>query len=315
MKKISVAVVAGPTASGKTRLAVALCRALHGEVVSADSMQIYRGMQIATAKPTPAEMQGVPHHLIDFQPPQQAFSVADYVQLAGEAIQQIAAAGRLPVIAGGTGLYIRSLLQGISFEQPNADPAVRADLQKYADEKGGQALYERLKQIDPQAAASIHPNNTKRVIRVLEIYQTTGKTLAENEALSHGQASPYSACMLCLGFRDRAKLYERINTRVDQMIDAGLVQEAEQALRSGGATSLQAIGYKELLPYLQGRCTLPQAVESVKRETRRYAKRQLTWFRREKDARWLYVDDYPDFFALAQQAENLIRNFLKGGSL
>lgn len=315
MKKIAVAVIAGPTASGKTHLAVSLCRELSGEVVSADSMQIYQGMQIATAKPTPEEMDGVPHHLLGFQPLDKPFSVADYVELAAEAIEKIHAAGKLPVIVGGTGLYIRSLLQGIYFAPQNADPAVRKQLEEVAQSQGVQPLYEELVKVDPEAAASIHPNNVKRVIRVLETYRATGRTMAQNAALSRPKEGPYEACFLCLSFRDRQKLYDRINLRVEKMLKAGLVKEAEAVLAYGGPTAMQAIGYKELLPYFHGECSLEEAAESIKRETRRYAKRQLTWFRREETAQWLWVDDYPDAASLENAALQKVRAFLKGSCL
>ena len=315
MKRIPVAVVAGPTASGKTKLAVSLCKALDGEVISADSMQIYQGMQIASAKPTLEEMDGVPHHLLDFQPLGKPFSVADYVELAGKTVQNIHDARELPVIAGGTGLYIRSLLQGIDFAPQNADPAVRAELEAAEQREGIEPLYEELGRVDPQAAQAIHPNNKKRVIRALEMYRTTGRTMAENAALSRRKESPYEACFLCLAFRDRQKLYDRINQRVDSMLEAGLVQEAKEVFASCGPTAVQAIGYKELQPYFRGTCSLEAAAESIKRETRRYAKRQLTWFRREETAQWLWVDDYPDTAALAESALQKLQLFLKGCSL
>lgn len=315
MKKIPVVVVAGPTASGKTHLAVSLCRALAGEVISADSMQIYQGMPIATAQPTPAEMQGVPHHLLNFQPLDRPFSVADYVPLAAQAIAQIHARGKLPVLAGGTGLYIRSLLQGIAFAPQNANPQVRAELEETLRREGVQPLYRELLRVDPQAAAVIHPHNEKRVVRALEICRTTGQTMAENAAASRQGESPYSACFLCLSFRDRQKLYDRINRRVERMLADGLEAEARQVLAECGPTAMQAIGCKELLPYFRGACSLPQAVESIKRETRRYAKRQLTWFRRESDARWLWVEDYPDTAALEGEALQIVTAFLKGTCL
>lgn len=314
MNKIPLAVVAGPTASGKTRLAVSLCKVFHGEVVSADSMQIYHGMQIATAKPTAEEMNGIPHHMIDFQSPQEPFSVADYVRLASEEIKNIHNAGHLPVLTGGTGLYIRSLLQGISYTQQNADASIRSQLEQQAETEGPQALHAELMKEDPGAAEKIHPHDIKRVIRALEMYRTTGKTQAENADASR-QESPYRSCFLCLGFRDREKLYQRINERVGHMMQQGLLREAREVLQTDCATARQAIGYKELLPYMRGECSLQEAVASLKRETCRYAKRQMTWFRREKDARWLWVDDYETFEDLSQAAQTIIKNFLKGSSL
>ncbi|MCH4239946.1 MAG: tRNA (adenosine(37)-N6)-dimethylallyltransferase MiaA [Oscillospiraceae bacterium] len=314
MEKIPVAVIAGPTASGKTKLAVKLCKELNGEVVSADSMQIYKGMRIATAKPTAEEMNGVPHHLLNFQPLDKSFSAADYVELAGAAVKNICAEGRLPFLVGGTGLYIDSLLNGLTYE-PNVDLAVRKELQQFAQEQGVLALHRRLEAVDPQAAAEIHPNNVKRVVRALEMYQVTGRTMAENHALSHAVDSPYTACYLCLGFHDRDKLYRRIDARVDSMMDAGLEDEVRTAFRQCGPTALQAIGCKEFLPYFSGECTLEETVDAVKRATRHYAKRQLTWFRRNRQAHWLWVDDYPDEKALYQDALRSIQSFLKGSRI
>lgn len=311
MNKTPVAVIAGPTASGKTKLAVLLCKALNGEVVSADSMQIYQGMQIATAKPTVEEMGGIPHHLLDFQPLEKPFSVADYVQLARKTIADIRHRNKLPMIVGGTGLYIDSLLQGIAYT-PSVNPQIRAEFKEFEAQHGSQALHEELAKVDPHAAESIHPHNVKRVVRALEMYRVTGKTLEENAALSHVKPSSYQACFLCLGFRDKEKLYQRIDARVDKMLEAGLVQEVKEALQNCGPTAVQAIGCKELLPYFAGSCTLGEAAKAIKQSTRHYAKRQLTWFRREKQAQWLWIDDYLDEEQLFQDALRKIQDFLKG---
>lgn len=314
MEKIPVAVIAGPTASGKTKLAVELCKVLNGEVVSADSMQIYKGMRIATAKPTAEEMDGVPHHLLNFQPLDKPFSAADYVELASAAVKDIHTRNRLSFLVGGTGLYIDSLLNGLTYA-PNVDLTIRKELQRFAQEQGARALHRRLEAADPQAAAEIHPNNVKRVVRALEMYQVTGRKMAENHALSRAVDSPYTACYLCLGFHDRDKLYRRIDARVDSMMDAGLEDEVRTAFRQCGQTALQAIGCKEFLPYFSGECTLEETVDAVKQATRHYAKRQLTWFRHNRQADWLWVDDYPDEKALYQDALQSIQSFLKGSRI
>ena len=225
-QKIPLVVVAGPTASGKTAAGVFLAQQLNGEVVSADSMQIYRHLTVGTAKPTPQEMQGIPHHLIDFLEPGQSFSVAEYVQLARQAIQEIVQRGKLPVLVGGTGLYISSLVDNIQFSESQGDPKLREQLRQYAQENGPQALWDRLQAVDSQAAQRIHPNNVGRVARALEVYQTTGKTISEHQELSRQQPSPYRLCMMALSFRDRQKLYDRINLRVEQMLEQGLLDEA-----------------------------------------------------------------------------------------
>ncbi|MGX8699947.1 tRNA (adenosine(37)-N6)-dimethylallyltransferase MiaA [Caproiciproducens sp.] len=305
--KIPVAAVVGPTASGKSRLATELALRRNGEVISADSMQIYKGMNIGTAKPTAEEMRGVPHHLIDFAPLTQPFSVADYVSLASECISEVRARGRLPVIAGGTGLYIRSLLQNIRFTENDKDEALRKALAEKAEKLGVQTLIDELRSFDPASAQRIHPNNLSRVIRAIEIYRTTGVTMTEQLELSRQTPSPYDARIIGLDFQDRQKLYDRINLRVDRMMQDGLLAEAEEILdRPGARTALQAIGYKELLPYFRSECSLDEAVGSIKRESRRYAKRQLTWFRRDENIRWIMVDEYADFDGVIQQAFRII---------
>ena len=314
--KIKLLAVCGPTASGKTALSIALAKALGGEIVSCDSMQIYRGMEIGTAKPTPAEMNGVPHHLLGFLEPSAAFSAADYTQLAAEAVRGIVSRGHIPLLVGGTGLYARALLRGMSFPEESCDEAVRAALYDAYAADGIEPLYERLRTLDPEAAAQIHPNNTKRVIRALEYCTTTGGLFSEQAKASQTVASPYDYRMLCLSCRDREALYARINRRVDQMLEDGLLEEArryfEQCGTSAG-TSAQAIGYKELRPYFEGRSTLAEAVENIKKETRRYAKRQLTWLRREENTVWLYTDDYPDAAALYEAALEIAAEHFAGG--
>ncbi len=304
--RIPVAAVVGPTASGKSRLAVELALRRGGEVISADSMQIYQGMSIGTAKPTEEEMCGVPHHLIGFAPLSHSFSVADYVPLAAQCIAEVRERGNLPILAGGTGLYVRSLLQNIDFAETDRDDALRAQLQEQAQREGTEPLMEELRRIDPESAARIHPNNIPRVIRAIEIYRTTGATMTEQLARSRQTPTPYRSCVIGLDFRDRAVLYDRINRRVDDMMASGLLEEAREVLSQHSETALQAIGYKELQPYFSGDCTLEQAAERIKQETRHYAKRQLTWFRRDQNIHWLFVDDYSEFEELAAQALRLL---------
>lgn len=282
--------VVGPTASGKTAFAIRLAKARGGEVVSCDSMQIYRHMDIGTAKPTPEEMEGIPHHMLDVAEPDEPYSVARYVQEARRVIAQIHERGRLPILCGGTGLYFDSLIQNIQFSEMPADPAYRDTLFEMAKEKGAEAVYALLKDIDPAAAAATHPNNLKRVIRALEIWHATGKTKTELDLQSQG-APLYDAEVYGMAV-PRAQLYERINQRVDRMIQDGLIDEVRRLLEMGvprEATAMQAIGYKELVAYLDGACDLAAAVEKIKQESRRYAKRQMTWFRRNKAIQWIEI--------------------------
>lgn len=304
--QIPVAAVVGPTASGKSGLAVELALRCEGEVVSADSMQIYTGMSIGTAKPTVDEMRGVPHHLIDFVDPQASFSVADYVKLAAQCVADIHARGKLPILAGGTGLYVRSFLQNLQFTEEDRNDALRASLKKRAEEEGTQALMDELRRIDPESAARLHPNNLGRVIRALEIYYTTGSTMTQQIERSRTEPSPYHVCMIGLDFLDRENLYARINARVDKMMADGLEEEARQVLGQRASTARQAIGYKEWAPYFQGEISREEVAENIKRETRRYAKRQLTWFRREENIHWLHVDAYPDSLALVSAAQSIL---------
>lgn len=293
--KIRVAAVVGPTASGKTALGVELAKALNGEIISADSMQIYKGMDIATAKPTAAEMQGIPHHLMNFLDRGAAFSVADYVELAGKAIRDVDSRGKLPVIVGGTGLYISSLLENIKFADIESDENLRKRLENEAAEKGNGYLFERLKIADPETASELHPNNLVRVIRALEVFELTGKKLSEYKAESRTEETPYDSVIIGLSYGDRQKLYDRINRRVDIMIESGLVSEAKAAFESGNMkTAGNAIGYKELIPYFRNECSLDECIEKIKQETRRYAKRQLTWFRKNAKIHWIMLDEFDD---------------------
>lgn len=291
--KIPLLVVVGPTASGKTALAVALAKRYHGEVVSADSMQIYQGMRIATAKPTSAEMEGVCHHLMDFLPPGAVYSVADYVRDAHTCIRRLSEKGILPVVAGGTGLYVDSLIRNIQYAEIPSNPEIRRRLEEQAAEKGTADMLSELSAVDPEAASRLHVNDQKRIIRALEVYQVSGVTITEYNRRSRAVESPYRPYIVGLQVRDRSVLYERINRRVDQMVESGLIEEARTfSGNAQSATAVQAIGYKELLPYFSGAISLDKAVEDIKRETRRYAKRQLSWFRRNPDINWFYLDDY-----------------------
>ena len=309
MDKIFTVVVCGPTASGKTALAVDLALEFGGEVVSADSMQIYKGMDIASAKPSEEEKKGVPHHLMDFLEPSQPFSVADYVIKAREAIADIHARGRLPVICGGTGLYINSLIDNIEFDDTGSDPAYRAELNALAAEKGGGYLLEKLAEVDPECASQLHENNLKRIIRALEVYRISGKTMTEQKAASRLNPSPYEPCMMMID-HPREVLYERIDRRVDMMLEAGLIAEAREFFtHTDYVTASQAIGYKELRPYLDGKLSLEECTETLKRETRRYAKRQLTWFK--KDSRIEHISAPKDikYDKILKFAEKLVKKY------
>ena len=312
---IQVISVVGPTASGKTRLAVELAKHFNGEIISADSMQIYQGMAIATAKPTQEEMQGIPHHLIDFLPPDQTYSVALFVRDAARCIEDITARGRLPIIAGGTGLYVDSLLDHVQFSEEQRDEAYAAQLRAELLQNGVEPLLQRLWEVDAASARRLSAEkNPKRIIRALEFYHTTGTTITEQLAQSRQTPSPYRAVKLGLNYKDREKLYDRINRRVDQMLAQGLIEEAQRVLASPlSCTSVMAIGYKELMPYFQNEATLEECIEKLKRETRRYAKRQLTWFRRDKEIHWLYADEYDSFEELYAAAVQTINEGLVYG--
>lgn len=294
-ERIPLLAIVGPTASGKTALSVRLAQKLEGDVLCCDSMQIYRRMNIGTAKPTLEERMGVCHRLFDFVEPTEPYSCADYVRDAQAEIALTHAAGRLPVLCGGTGLYLDSLLRGGGFEETEVDLQLRAELEQYAREMGNHALHERLAAVDPESAAAIHENNVKRVVRALEIYMTTGITKTEADRRSCELPSPYRATVIGIRFASRDLLYERIDRRVDQMLRDGLLEETEALLREGvfekNATAAQAIGYKELLGYLGGAQTLEEAVEQLKRATRRYAKRQLTWFGAKNYVCWIDADE------------------------
>ncbi|MBQ1441440.1 MAG: tRNA (adenosine(37)-N6)-dimethylallyltransferase MiaA [Clostridia bacterium] len=308
---IKVAAVVGATASGKTALAVELARRLNGEVISADSMQIYRGLSIATAKPTAEEMNGIPHHLIDFAELDEEFSVARFCELGHRAIEGVSARGRLPIVCGGTGLYVDSLLNNIIFPDIPSDGALRDRLNSEFDEHGGGALLERLRKADPETAEKLSPADRKRIVRGLEVYELSGTTLSEFNRRSREFPDRYRSCIIGIGYRDRQKLYDRINLRVDMMLRDGLIDEVKGFYsENAGKTVVQAIGCKELLPYLRGEQTLDEAVEKLKMETRRFAKRQLTWFRRNDKIIWIYADECDSFAELAACAENTVRSEL-----
>ena len=312
MKKIPVIAVVGPTASGKTSLSIEIAKRFNGQVVSADSMQIYEKMNIATAKPTDDEMQGIPHHLIGFQPIDKKFSVAEYVDLANECIEKIHNAGDLPVIAGGTGLYIDSLLQNIQFSKEESNNEIRNKLTEMFQEKGAEYMLNWLREIDPKTASRLHLNDKSRIIRALEIYKLTGKTLTEQKVLSRLEESPYDVLYIGINYRDRNVLYDRINLRVDLMLKNGLLEEAEEFYNiPADKTACQAIGYKELAPYFRGDSTLEDCVEKLKLETRHYAKRQLTWFRKNENINWVYPDDYKNPQDMYTYVFSVINEFIR----
>lgn len=303
--KMPVVAVGGPTASGKTAFSVQLAKRLGGEVVCADSMQIYKGLDVGTAKATKEEMEGVPHHLMDFLPPGETFSVADFVEAANREVQAITGRGRLPVLVGGTGLYIESFLNGVRFAEQKADPALRERLEKEAGELGAQAMHRRLAAIDPDYAATVHPNNVGRVIRALELYYSSGKTMSRQRAESLPETPPFDSVVFCLAPAERSELYRRIDVRVDRMLEAGILEEAKMVWenRERYRTAAQAIGYKEFFPYFEGTADLAACTDKLKQASRNYAKRQLTWFRRMENVIWLDPGDGQ----LVERAEKLVR--------
>lgn len=313
--KIKLITVVGPTASGKTRLGVELAKRYGGEVISADSMQIYKGMQIATAKPTVEEMQGIPHHLMDFLEPNQTYSVAMFVDDAKKCIEDISSRGKIPVIVGGTGLYVDSLLNNISFHESQRDTELSEKLRELYYTEGVDYLLDMLRKFDGESAERLETEkNPKRIIRAIEFYKTTGITITEQNKNSKNEESPYSAIKLGLNFEDRQKLYDRINERVDLMVEAGLVSEAKRVFNSElSFTSVKAIGYKELFPYLKGELPLEECIEKLKQESRRYAKRQITWFKRDKEINWLYPDKAESFEQLFEQAVQITEKGLTYG--
>lgn len=300
MQNIPVLAVVGATASGKTALSVELAKRLGGEIVSADSMQIYKGMDIASAKPTEAEKQGIPHHMMDFLPPETPYSVAEYVKAARVCILEIHKRQKLPILVGGTGLYVDSLLTGTQFIETETDFDLRARLETEFDALGGEKMLEKLAAFDRDTAARLHPNNRKRIIRAFEVYTLTGKTMTEALAASREKPSPFTPCYIGIAYENREILYDRINRRVDIMLENGLLAEARAFFQGTPDTAAQAIGYKELKPYLDGVLSLDEAVENLKRATRNYAKRQITWFKRNPQIHWIYADTCSKQALLAQ---------------
>ncbi len=287
--KRPLVILTGPTAVGKTALSIALAKEIGGEIISADSMQVYRRMDIGSAKITPEEMAGVPHHLIDVLEPDQEFNVVVFQKLAKRAVADIYSRGHIPVVVGGTGFYIQALVYDIDFTENDEDTALRRSLEELARREGAEALYERLRAVDPESCESIHANNIKRVIRAIEFYEKTGKKISDHNREQRQNDSPYNVAYFVLN-DDRERIYERINERVDLMMAQGLTEEV-RALRESGCrkdmVSMQGLGYKELLSYLEGEMSLEEAVYLIKRDTRHFAKRQLTWFRREKEVIWI----------------------------
>ena len=293
--KIKIAAVTGPTASGKTALAIALAQELNGEIISCDSMQIYKEMDIGTAKPTKEEQAAVRHHLIDILPPDAPYSCSDYVKDAEAALEDITSRGKLPIFCGGTGLYLDRLLKGGTDDEVGYNEGVRRELSLFCEENGADALYEKLVLIDPEAAQTIHKNNVKRVIRAIEIYLLTGQKKSEIDKKKSAMSEKYEPHVLTLTFNNRELLYDRIDRRVDMMISEGLVEETKRLMEKGvfkrSHTASQAIGYKELLPFLRGEDSLENCIDELKRASRRYAKRQITWFSGKDYAKKIFVDD------------------------
>lgn len=291
--KEPLVILTGPTAVGKTKLSIALAKAIGGEIISADSMQVYKHMDIGSAKIRPEEMQGVPHYLVDELEPSEEFHVVRFQQMAKEAMQKIRSRGHIPILVGGTGFYIQAIVNDIDFTENEASP-YRRKLEQLASEKGAEYLHDQLREVDPESAEAIHANNVKRVIRALEFYKMTGKKISRHNEEQRERTSPYEFAYFVLN-DDRAKLYGRIEQRIDEMLEEGLVEEVSGLKEMGchrGMVSMQGLGYKEILSYLDGECTLEEAVEILKRDTRHFAKRQLTWFRREREVVWVDKEQF-----------------------
>ena len=307
-EKIKLLAIVGPTATGKTDLSIKLAKALNGEIVCCDSMQIYKGMDIASAKPTAEQRSMCMHYMVDFVPCENSYSVFDYVNDAKSCIDIIHKKGKLPIITGGTGLYADSLIQGITFDSESDNPEIRQQLKKRLLSEGIDKLYEELIKTDPQSAQTIHKNNTKRVLRALEVYYSTGKTMTQQKIVSRQKPSDYEAVYIGLKCHDRQKLYDRINKRVDIMVSQGLVDEAKSALNADmGKTAKMAIGHKELLTYFNGEVSLECALDSLKQQTRRYAKRQLTWFLKNERINWIDIDLFNNNEEIFEQAIKICR--------
>ena len=304
--KRPLVILTGPTAVGKTALSIALAKAIGGEIISADSMQVYRRMDIGSAKITQEEMDGVPHHLIDVLEPEQEFNVVVFQKLAKQAAEEIYSRGHIPIVAGGTVFYIQALVYDIDFTENDEDTALRHSLEEQARRDGPEALFERLRAVDPESCESIHAHNIKRVIRAIEFYEKTGKKISDHNREQRQNTSPYNVAYFVLN-DNRERIYERINARTDQMMAQGLEEEVRALWESGcrrDMVSMQGLGYKEMLAYLEGEISLDEAVYLIKRDTRHFAKRQLTWFRREKEVIWI------DKTVFDQNSQNII-NYMK----
>lgn len=314
-KKQPLLILTGPTAVGKTDLSIALAKKINGAVISADSMQVYRGMDIGSAKVTPEEMHGVPHYLIDVLDPEDEFHVVRFQEMAKAALQEIYAKGQIPIIAGGTGFYIQALLYDIDFTEQDEDTALREHYAQLAAEHGNEYLHEMLRRVDPVSAEMIHANNVKRTIRALEYFEKTGEPISKHNEEERAKESPYDFRYFVLT-DERAHLYERIDRRVDLMLQAGLVEEVKRLRAQGchkGMVSMQGLGYKEILSWLEGEISYEEAVYLLKRDTRHFAKRQLTWFRRERDVIWLNKPDYD--YDDSRILDDILKNITAGGWL
>lgn len=308
--KRPLVILTGPTAVGKSALSIALAKTIGGEIVSADSMQVYRHMDIGSAKIRPEEMEGVPHHLIDVLEPTEAFNVVVFQKLAEQAIAEIYGRGHVPILVGGTGFYIQALLYDIDFTENDEDTALRHSLEELAGREGAEALYERLRVVDPASCESIHAHNVKRVIRAIEFYEKTGKRISDHNKEQRENVSPYRFAYFVLN-DDREKIYQRIDRRVDLMLEQGLVEEVLSLREMGchkGMVSMQGLGYKEILSYLEGEISLEEAVYLIKRDTRHFAKRQLTWFRREKEVIWVQKNVFDQY---GQNELDFMQDFLR----
>ncbi len=306
MKKEPLVILTGPTAVGKTKLSIALAKAIGGEIISADSMQVYRHMDIGSAKIRLEEMEGIPHYLVDVLEPWEEFHVVRFQQMAKEAMKKIREHGHIPILVGGTGFYIQAIVKDIDFTENEASP-YREELTRLAEEKGADFLYEKLQKVDPKSAQIIHAHNVKRIIRALEFYQMTGKKISEHNTEQREKSSPYQFAYFVLQ-DERTKLYKRIEARIDEMLQDGLIEEVTALKEMGlkrGMVSMQGLGYKEILAYLDGECTLEEAVEILKRDTRHFAKRQITWFKREEEVIWL------DKGKFAYQEEQILEAMLQ----
>ncbi len=309
MCKPPLIILTGPTAVGKTELSIALAKAVNGEIISADSMQVYKYMNIGTAKIMPEEMQGVPHYLVDELLPEEEFHVARFAAMAKEHINQIYAKGKIPILVGGTGFYIQAVLYDIDFTENEEDKTLRKELVAFAKEKGENALHECLQKVDPLSAKTIHPNNVKRVIRALEYFAQTGEPISAHNERERKKESAYNAAYFVLT-TDRAILYDRINLRIDKMLDNGLIEEVKGLLARGytkDMVSMQGLGYKEIIDYLEGTTSLEEAVYILKRDTRHFAKRQITWFKREKDVIWLDKREFASQNSLLEKMLDILK--------